>query len=145
MFSYRILIVFSPIFYNCFLIEKLLYFHRWFCAENTMKIQAVFLKYCHNTIYRRNLRNIHVVFLSYFHKLYVSWEYNDNPMRIRRKFRDDFRWDVNQSMGIQMQRIINILWAIISGVLKRELNEFSKKNFNRIFELSWEWTDLVIS
>ena len=92
MFSYRILIVFSPIFYNCFLIEKLLYFHRWFCAENTMKIQAVFLKYCHNTIHRRNLRNIHVVFLSYCHKFFVSWEYNDNPMRIQREFIDDFRW-----------------------------------------------------
>ena len=95
MFSYRILIVFSPIFYNCFLIEKLLYFHRWFCAENTMKIQAVFLKYCHNTIHRRNLRNIHVVFLSYCHKFFVSWEYNDNPMRIQREFIDDFRWVPN--------------------------------------------------
>ena len=105
MFSYRILIVFIPILYNCFLIGKSLYFHRWLCAENTMKIQAVFLKYSHNTIHRRNLPNIPVVFLSYCHKFYVSWEYNDNPVKIRQEFRDDFRWVVflDSYTGILLQ------------------------------------------
>ena len=52
LFSYRILIVFSPIFHHYFLIGKWSYFHRWHCDENTIKIQAVFLKYSNNTIHR---------------------------------------------------------------------------------------------